>query len=430
MRKLFLITTLALSCLRSAAQTVPDYVPTSRLAAWYSFHGSAADSGVYRNDGTITGARLVPNRFGTPNSAYRFNGAGDFIRIPSSTSLILPQEITLLAWIKCDNYNTTISQIFWRGDLSYAHDPYMLFIEGGLVKFRRDVNVGLTLNQISFPVSLIDTSKYHMIVGTYGMSDDTMRLYLDAVQMAAAYLPGTIDYPTPAFWNMIGSVDNGTLQYFPGVIDDVGAWDRRLAQCEISKLFYATNTLITAGPLHCVAPPGTTAHFSISDTGGVAPYQWQENTGTGFVNMSNTGPYTGVTTKNLNIFPVTSAMCGNQYRCVRNAGVCYDISEPATLFCSTTSLTGAVGKTILNISPNPSNGIVRIAGVITTNGNEQVNIQVCSALGQVVYHNAVEVSNGIVDEQIKLDEHLPNGNYYVRIQSETDFKTLQFVLSK
>lgn len=79
---------------------------------------------------------------------------------------------------------------------------------------------------------------------------------------------------------------------------------------------------------------GTKTTFSIDFTGGVpAPtLQWQVNSGSGFTNLSNGSPYSGVDTKTLTIDPAAASLNNNQYRCVLTSGTCTAVnSDPATL---------------------------------------------------------------------------------------------------
>ncbi|MEO7313532.1 MAG: LamG-like jellyroll fold domain-containing protein [Chitinophagaceae bacterium] len=62
--------------------------------------------------------------------------------------------------------------------------------------------------------------------------------------------------------------------------------------------------------------PGSTTSFTSNITG--ATYQWQVNSGSGFTNLTNTNPYTGVSTSTLAINNVPAIINGNQYRCVVN----------------------------------------------------------------------------------------------------------------
>ncbi|WP_018613587.1 beta strand repeat-containing protein, partial [Segetibacter koreensis] len=96
---------------------------------------------------------------------------------------------------------------------------------------------------------------------------------------------------------------------------------------------------------------GTNATFTIS-AGGTATltYQWQENTGSGFANISNGGIYSGATTTTLNITKPTVSMSGYKYRCV------------VTNSCGNTTSDGnatlsvaKANQTISITTPSPSN---------------------------------------------------------------------------
>jgi lysophospholipase L1-like esterase len=56
-------------------------------------------------------------------------------------------------------------------------------------------------------------------------------------------------------------------------------------------------------------------------------FQWQVNTGSGFVNVTNGGIYSGVTTTSMTINNATSSMYGYQYRCIVNGSTISNIHE-------------------------------------------------------------------------------------------------------
>ncbi|KAF2341926.1 MBG domain-containing protein [Flavobacterium tistrianum] len=79
--------------------------------------------------------------------------------------------------------------------------------------------------------------------------------------------------------------------------------------------YIATTPIINSHPSNKTICPGANTSFSITALNATS-YQWQVNTGSGFTNISNTAPYSGVTTNTLSITGATSAMNGYQYRCV------------------------------------------------------------------------------------------------------------------
>jgi hypothetical protein len=73
---------------------------------------------------------------------------------------------------------------------------------------------------------------------------------------------------------------------------------------------------ITAQPISVNLCPGVNTFFQIAATGTGITYQWQVNQGAGFVNLTNTPPYNGVTTNRLDITGVVYGLNAYQYRCV------------------------------------------------------------------------------------------------------------------
>jgi hypothetical protein len=73
---------------------------------------------------------------------------------------------------------------------------------------------------------------------------------------------------------------------------------------------------INTQPVDYAACVGDNAVFSVSASGTGLTYQWQVNTGGGFVGIFNGGVYSGATTNTLNITGFTSGMDGYQYQCI------------------------------------------------------------------------------------------------------------------
>lgn len=80
-----------------------------------------------------------------------------------------------------------------------------------------------------------------------------------------------------------------------------------------------TAPAITSSPANATVCAGGSTTFSVSATGTGLTYQWQvavTGCGGAWTNLSNTAPYSGVTTATLTINPTTAAMTGYGYRCV------------------------------------------------------------------------------------------------------------------
>ncbi|HEX8517709.1 MAG TPA: PKD domain-containing protein [Bacteroidia bacterium] len=119
---------------------------------------------------------------------------------------------------------------------------------------------------------------------------------------------------------------------------------------------------ITAQPINLSVCNGNPASFSVTATGVGLTYQWQVNTGGGFVNVSNGIVYSGVTTSNLAISAASVSMNGNLYRCIVTSPSCGGSTISASAVLTVSPSTGAS----ISISANPSNNVCTGVNVIFT----------------------------------------------------------------
>ncbi len=88
-----------------------------------------------------------------------------------------------------------------------------------------------------------------------------------------------------------------------------------------AKLTINTPPAITSQPLGDTVCQGTVVTFKLTATGSAnLIYQWQENSGSGFVNLSDNLVYIGSGSNTLTIFNVSGGMNGNLYRCIVTDG--------------------------------------------------------------------------------------------------------------
>ena len=109
---------------------------------------------------------------------------------------------------------------------------------------------------------------------------------------------------------------------------------------------------------------GSNASFTVGYTGGTpAPsIQWQVNTGSGFVNVSNGGVYSGATTTTLAITGVTPSMNNYQYQAILQSGTCTAVqSNAATLNVSATTNGGTLASSN-TICSGSNSGLLTLTG--------------------------------------------------------------------
>lgn len=77
-----------------------------------------------------------------------------------------------------------------------------------------------------------------------------------------------------------------------------------------------TPPAISEQPTDQVTCDGSNTTYTVSTTGSGLTYQWQEDRGSGFVDLANTLPYSGVHTSTLTIVATPLPLNNNRYRCV------------------------------------------------------------------------------------------------------------------
>jgi hypothetical protein len=169
-----------------------------------------------------------------------------------------------------------------------------------------------------------------------------------------------------------------------------------------------------------VVPYGDTIIFSVNLTnGGTNPlYQWKKN-----------GQYIAGATHDTLRF--VNGVYGDRISVkVSSSLFC---AQPDTVLSDTMTViyTGGVAGVkpsgSIDLYPNPNKGQFTILG--KTKGNEDVNVEVLNAVGQLVYQNTVKAKNGFINERLDLGNK-PNGMYMIRVYSGALSENLRFVINK
>jgi hypothetical protein len=297
-RSLILIAVLA-SALTSVAQ-VPNYIPTNGLVAWYPFSGNANDESGNGNNGNVNGAGLTTDRFGNLNSAYDFNGNGDFIQALYSQTPDFNSGITMQAWVRIDGTNTNYPCATQNGDFcfqfviasssSFDDGHYRISLNQSTLDFIGRVNsvsngAGTTSQTVIDP----NSPEWHHIVTTYDNTNVT--IYVDGLMEGQNSWSGTIGQGLNTV--MFGkSMNSSNYPYYTkGKIDDVGVWNRALTSCEVQQLYNAQASSVSAA----VSTSGSTTFCQGGEVELTAPagydYLWSTTETTQSIVVNSTGTY-------------------------------------------------------------------------------------------------------------------------------------------
>ena len=201
--------------------------PTSGLSAYYPFNGNANDESVNNYNGTVTGAVLSPDRFGTNNSSYYFNGINNKIYI--GNSLIVQDRISVSCWVKS---TATSGQIISTG----SRNSYRIG------KTENGVDCGLYLSDATDGYGIgasavVDCSDWTHVVIVYNGSE--VKLFINGQLKSSDIGAGSV------FCNQTVYLNFGTYQWgsscsawYKGYLDDVRLYNRAITSEEVNALYH------------------------------------------------------------------------------------------------------------------------------------------------------------------------------------------------
>ena len=89
--------------------------------------------------------------------------------------------------------------------------------------------------------------------------------------------------------------------------------------------------------------------------------------------------------------------------------------------------------TSLNVYPNPTDGTftleLKLGDDLVSNETE-ADVQIMNVFGQSIYLDHAVIVNGELIQEIKLDQNVPSGNYFVRVILDDQVFTGQVVFQK
>ena len=410
-----LLTLLFIGLTSLYAQTVPSYVPTNGLVGWWPFNGNANDESGNGKIGTVNGPSLTTDRLGYANSAYSFDGVNDFIQMPNAS---ISGSFTFSGWYKMSSFN-----------ISGINDMVFFCNHSGSNNFNRNVLVGYRNYQNEFGNSTYVTGNSNNLTGYYALNQiPSVNVWHHLVCVFDNGVSGKMYLDDTLFYSNNAVVSNSGLQSLPmyfgvgipqqfgfynGLLDEIAVWNRALSAQEISTLFSGCRDSLFVNPQSFTAftNPGW-ANFKCKSTDTAATYQWQQNIGSGWSNLSNFGNYSGATSDSLVITGVTSSMNNYGYRCIV-ASCTTDTSDVAVL--TVTNGIGLVESKLdkLTVSPNPTNGFISLNAVVLG------TYELLTLDGRIL-------ETGTAKKEYDLSVY-PKGVYHLRLSTDEGTRVLKVV---
>ena len=196
------------------------------LVAYYPFNGNANDESGNGNNGTVNGAVLTSDRFGTASSAYDFSSGN--ITAPANYLPVGNTARTISSWIYASNFLQPDKMIVGWGQPSVQQ---MSAIAMGLGSFA-DGKPGFWGYSADLAArSRVSDNRWHHVVFTF---DTTLgKLYLDGKLDTSRVLSLNTSSGTLYIGDYYINVGR-----FSGSVDDIRIYNRALSETEIDSLYH------------------------------------------------------------------------------------------------------------------------------------------------------------------------------------------------
>ena len=206
-----------------AEAQIPDHVPTDGLVAWLPLNGDFTGWSVQNVSWDVSGTSAATNRFGLASAATAFNGEGDWA---SSSQSLIPSEgdFTISIWLLGYD-NSSNAEGISQGE-SGKNSTYIGHTTEGNIRVGGGENWGWD-NLEFYP---FDVWTHFLVTKTASVST----LYLDGevFSTSTAYTN-----PLNTGTTCLGKQNANNVEYWSGLIDDVGIWQRALNSEEIAALY-------------------------------------------------------------------------------------------------------------------------------------------------------------------------------------------------
>ncbi|MCK6609462.1 MAG: T9SS type A sorting domain-containing protein [Bacteroidia bacterium] len=213
--------------------------PTRLIKAHYKFNGDATDATYQKNHGELVGPVSVPNRALLQNSAYKFNGIDNYIRVPNSQSLTgIYQFLTLSAWVKIDTFSKAkdgsdcaiIVSKSWNKDT--VQFEWMLVPDGMII-----TNNGFT-GRIVIPGGIPTNTWFHVGISVV---QENATAYYNGKKAGDLVLAVTNERPIDTTNLYIGTSIDSSYGFFKGYLDDLRIYGWNFDEVNMALIYKATD---------------------------------------------------------------------------------------------------------------------------------------------------------------------------------------------
>ena len=199
------------------------------LVSWWRAENNALDSAGNNHGSPLNGASYAAGRVG---QAFNFDGVNDYVHVFDDPSLEFTSQLTIAAWIRPDDvsgYRDILTK--WGGVAAYE----LIVGPGGVLQGYLSNN-GTNYDSLFSPAGALNAGAWAHVATTF--SAGQWKLYINGVEVAAKTSSITSIFAAGNDNVAIGrSSGGGGAEYFRGLIDEVGLYNRGLSPDQIQTVY-------------------------------------------------------------------------------------------------------------------------------------------------------------------------------------------------
>jgi Concanavalin A-like lectin/glucanases superfamily/Secretion system C-terminal sorting domain len=200
---------------------------TGNLICFYPFNGNAEDESGNSNNGVISGASLISDRFGESASALKFDGINDNVRVTNNSNINFTNAISLNLWININNFYEREQYIISHGNWDRR---WKLSVSNNKLRFTIKTSTGIVDLDSE---TLLKINTLYNVTAIYSGSE--MEIYLNGKLDAFKFWSGNLlssDVDLMVAQTVPGDDDNN----FNGTLDDIRVFDYAMSLEKIAEL--------------------------------------------------------------------------------------------------------------------------------------------------------------------------------------------------
>lgn len=235
------------------------------LVGYWPFNGNANDESNGGKNGSISGAVLTTDRFGTANKAYDFNGTNAFISVPGAFPIT--NDFTISFWTQSQN---TLAEgtVLGDGSNDIGGNDFNLSLNANNVNVRADKSGTNLWENFNISNENITGNWSHVI---WKMTPTSSSIYVNGKLIGTKEIRGSnLGFHDARSYFGVRGVWTGYLdKYFKGKLDDIAMYNRSLTDAEIQQLYIsATNLTWSTGETTATinANPAATSTYKVEVT--------------------------------------------------------------------------------------------------------------------------------------------------------------------